>query len=167
MVAAAACAMLRLALDEEVAFDITNRACDVAIDGDGFFQVIDPANNRLLYTRTGTLAVNSTGRLVIASRESGRPVQPPISLPRDAFDSAAVVISADGSIWIQQFGQSTFSQVGQLQLAKFPHPQRLLKVDENVYRETPLSGAAIVGQSGADDYDFGSVLQNQLERRQL
>jgi flagellar basal body rod protein FlgG len=163
VVAATACALLRLAIDEEVTFAITHSSCDVAIDGDGFFQVIDPTTNRLLYTRTGILAVNSNGRLVIGSSESGRPVQPPVSLPLDAFDSAAVVISADGTIWIQQTGQATFSHVGQLQLAKFPNPQRLLKVEENLYRETPLSGVAIVGQPGADD--FGTILQNQLERR--
>ncbi len=35
---------------QQGAFDITNRQLDVAIEGDGFFQVIDPSTNNFLYT---------------------------------------------------------------------------------------------------------------------
>jgi flagellar basal-body rod protein FlgG len=72
------------------------------------------------------------------------------------------VISAEGNVSIQQFGQQQFSQVGQLQLAKFMNPQGLLGLGENLYQETLSSGAAIFGQPGLNG--LGTLRQNSLER---
>src|SRR3569623_1347629 len=118
---------------EQGAFDITNQQLDVAIEGDGFFQVIDPSTNNFLYTRAGDFSINSNGLLVIGSSNTGRLVQPQISIP---IDTTGIVISAEGNVSIQQFGQQQFSQVGQLQLAKFMNPEGLLKLGENMYQET-------------------------------
>ncbi len=140
-------------------FEITNNTLDLAIDGDGFFQVIDPTTNNFLYTRAGNFALNSNGLLVIGSAETGRLVQPQISLP---IDVEAVVVSAEGNVSIQQWGQTQLSQIGQLQLAKFINPAGLLKVGENLYQETLASGAAIFGQPGTNG--LGTLRQNALER---
>ncbi len=139
--------------------EITNEPLDVAISGHGFFQIMDPTTNNFLYTRAGNFAVNSNGLLVVGSSQTGRLVQPQISLP---IDVQAVVISAEGNVSIQQFGQTQFSQIGQLQLAKFLNPAGLLKVGENLYQETLASGAAIFGQPGTNG--LGTLQQNALER---
>lgn len=140
-------------------FDVTNRPLDVAIDGDGFFQVIDPPTNNFLYTRSGNFAVNSNGILVIGSASTGRVVQPQISIP---IDTTGIVISAEGNVSIQQFGQTQFSQIGQLQMAKFLNPEGLLKLGENLYQETLSTGAAVFGQPGTNG--LGRLCQNMLEQ---
>ncbi|HWB13181.1 MAG TPA: flagellar hook-basal body complex protein [Pirellulales bacterium] len=137
----------------------TGRALDVAIEGEGFLQVIDPSTNNFLYTRTGNFAVNSNGVLVLGSASTGRVVQPQLTIP---IDTMGVVISAEGNVSIQQFGQTQFSQIGQLQLAKFLNPQGLLKLGENLYQETLSSGACIFGQPGTNG--LGTLRQKALER---
>ncbi|HXT60123.1 MAG TPA: flagellar basal-body rod protein FlgG [Pirellulales bacterium] len=144
---------------EQGAFNITNNQLDVAIEGDGFFQVIDPSTNNFMYTRAGNFSINSNGLLVVGSSNTGRLVQPQISIP---IDTTGIVISAEGNVSIQQFGQQQFSQVGQLQLAKFMNPQGLLALGENLYQETLSSGAAIFGQPGLNG--LGTLRQNSLEQ---
>lgn len=139
-------------------FDITGNNLDLAIEGDGFFQVINPTTNEFLYTRAGNCSLNSNGLLVIGSAQTGRLVQPQISMP---ITTIGVVISAEGNVSIRQFGQTQFSQIGQIQLAKFLNPQGLLKVGENLYQETLASGAAIFGQPGTNG--LGTLRQGQLE----
>ena len=73
-----------------------------------------------------------------------------------------MVVSAEGNVSIQQFGQTQFSQIGQLQLAKFLNPEGMLKMGENLFQETLSSGAAIFGQPGTNG--LGTLVQNQLER---
>ncbi|HEX7448810.1 MAG TPA: flagellar basal-body rod protein FlgG [Pirellulales bacterium] len=144
---------------DQGAFEITNNPLDMAIDGQGFFQVIDPTTNNFLYTRAGNFGINSNGLLVVGSAQTGRLVQPQISLP---IDTQGIVVSAEGNVSIQQFGQTQFSQIGQLQLAKFMNPEGLLKMGENLYQETLSSGAAIFGQPGTNG--LGTLQQNALER---
>lgn len=138
--------------------ETTKRELDLAIDGDGFFQVIDPSSNEFLYTRAGSFAFSSNGLLVIGSATTGRIVQPQISIP---IDATAIIISAEGNVSIQQFGQAQFSQIGQLQLARFLNPKGLKKMGEHLYKETLASGAAIFGQPGTNG--AGTLRQNTLE----
>jgi flagellar basal-body rod protein FlgG len=86
-------------------FQITNNPYDLAIDGDGFFQVIDPTTNNFLYTRAGNFTINSNGILVIGSSNTGRVIQPQISIP---IDTTGIVISSEGNVSIQQYGQTQF-----------------------------------------------------------
>lgn len=137
----------------------TGRPLDLAIEGDGFFQVIDPDTNDFLYTRAGNFGVNSNGLLVIGSSATGRLVQPQISLP---VDCTGIVISPEGNVSIEQWGQTQYSQIGQLQLAKFLNPQGLVKLSENLYRETLSSGGATFGQPGTNG--LGRIRQQALER---
>ncbi|HWB07703.1 MAG TPA: flagellar basal-body rod protein FlgG [Pirellulales bacterium] len=143
---------------QQGSFITTNNQLDVAIDGDGFFQVIDPSTNNFLYTRAGNFAVNSNGVLVIGSSNTGRVIQPQITIP---IDTTGILISAEGNVSIQQFGQTQFSQVGQLQMAKFLNEEGLLAMGENLYQETLSSGAAIFGQPGTNG--LGTLNQNMLE----
>src|SRR3989339_903664 len=88
---------------EQGAFKQTGRQLDVAIEGQGFFQVQDPTNGNILYTRAGTFSKNAEGQLVISSASTGRLLQPPISIPQDATN---IVISPDGKVSVQQPGQT-------------------------------------------------------------
>jgi flagellar basal-body rod protein FlgG len=121
--------------------------------------VIDPDTNDFLYTRAGNFGVNSNGLLVIGSSATGRLVQPQISLP---VDCTGIVISAEGNVSIEQFGQTLYSQIGQLQLAKFLNPQGLVKLGENLYRDSLSSGSATFGQPGTNG--LGRLRQQSLER---
>lgn len=144
---------------EQGTFQVTNNPLDLAINGDGFFQVIDPTTNNFLYTRAGNFAVNSNGILVVGSSNTGRVVQPQISIP---IDTTGIVISSEGNVSIQQYGQTQFSQIGQLQMAKFLNSEGLLNMGENLYQETLTSGAAIFGQPGTNG--LGTIQQNMLEQ---
>jgi len=137
----------------------TGRPLDIEIDGDGFFYVLDPSTNDMLYARAGNLAINANGLLVVNSSSTGRAVQPKICIP---VDTTGMVISAEGNVSIKQFGQVQFSQVGQLQLAKFPNPQGLLALGGNLYQETLASGKPIFGQPGLNG--LGTLRQAALEQ---
>ena len=129
----------------------------MAIEGRGFFQVLDP-NGQTLYTRAGNFSINANGALVVGSAQTGRLVEPQVNIPPDA---TGIVISSDGIVSVRQAGQAQLSQVGQMQLATFQNPQGLLKLGENLYAETDASGSAITGNPGTNG--IGLVRQNSLE----
>jgi flagellar basal-body rod protein FlgG len=139
------------------AFQQTNKELDVAIEGNGFFQVTD-ATGETLYTRAGNFNMNATGQLVMGSASSGRLIEPPITFPPD---TTGISISPDGIIEIQQAGTSQLTQLGQFQLALFPNNDGMQKMGENLYRETTASGSPIIGNPGS--VGIGSVRQNSLE----
>lgn len=140
------------------AFSNTNNNMDVAIDGPGFFVVIDPSTGQNIYTRSGNFSVNANGQLVVGSANTGRVVTPPIQFPQDTM---AVTISAEGNVSIQQSGNTQFSQIGQIQLARFMNPEGLLKMGENLYSETFASGPVNLGNPGT--VGLGLLEQNMLE----
>ncbi len=141
------------------AFQETGKQLDLAIEGQGFFQVLDPASGEPLYTRAGNFNVNSNGDMVMGSASTGRLLEPGVTIPQDA---TGISISADGLVSVKQPGSTTMSQVGQIQLAQFINPDGLLKLGENLYSETDASGAAIQGNPGQEG--IGVVRQGMLEK---
>jgi len=140
------------------AFENTGNELDVVIEGNGFFQVLDPSGETY-YTRAGNFYKNANGNVVMSSASIGRLLQPPITIPEDATN---VVISGEGIVSVRQPGNQQLSQVGQIELAYFVNPQGLMKLGENLYAETDSSGAPILGNPGQDG--LGMVRQNFLER---
>jgi flagellar basal-body rod protein FlgG len=140
------------------AFRETGRELDLAIEGRGFFQVLNPGDGSTLYTRAGNLTINSNNNLVIGSASTGRLIQPPISIPEDTLK---IVVSPDGIISVQQPGNNNLSQVGQIELATFVNAQGLVKMGENLYAESDASGAPNLGNPGQEQ--FGTIRQNMLE----
>ncbi|MGB5211124.1 MAG: flagellar basal-body rod protein FlgG [Gammaproteobacteria bacterium] len=132
----------------------TGNPLDVMVQGRGFFQVLMPDGD-LAYTRDGSFAVDSEGRLVTAN---GYEVQPGVSIPTDAL---AVSISGDGLVQAKLPGQSDLATVGSLQLADFVNPSGLEARGQNLLVETTASGAAQVGTPGLDG--LGSLAQGALE----
>ncbi len=139
------------------AFWQTGRELDVAIDGLGFFQVTDP-NGHALYTRAGAFSTNANGALVMGSADTGRLLEPPITIPCDAM---AVVIGSNGTVSIRQPGSSQLTQVGQLQLAYFVNTDGLLRRGENLLSETDASGTPTSGNPGQES--LGTLRQGALE----
>lgn len=141
------------------AFQQTNRQLDVAIEGQGLFQVTDPATQQIVYTRAGNFSINANGNLVIGSASTGRLLEPPIQIPNDAI---SISIGASGLVEVLQPGNSQLNQAGQIQLAKFINPEGLLKLGENLYAETVASGPpAVIGNPGTEG--LGQLRQTFLE----
>lgn len=140
------------------AFSQTGNQLDVAIEGNGFFQVLDPNTQQQVYTRAGNFSINADGSLVLGSANSGRVIQPPITIPRDA---TGITISSDGVVSYRQPTSAQYQQAGTFQLTQFINPEGLLKMGENLYSETPASGQAQAGNPGQDG--LGLVRQGSLE----
>ena len=142
---------------DQGSFQTTGNQLDLAIEGNGFFQVTD-GNGDTLYTRAGNFSPNRDGALVLGSASSGRLMEPSFTIPADATD---IVISEDGSLSVRQFGQTNLSLLGQIQLAQFVNPDGLEKLGENLYRETDASGTATIATAGQDG--VGTLRQGALE----
>ena len=134
----------------------TGRPLDISIVGEGFFQVSDGSN--ISYTRDGAISINSNGQLVIASADRGRILLPSTTIPADATE---INISGDGVISVRVPGQAALQQLQQIQLHRFINPEGLLQLGENLYEETPASGAAISSVPGTGG--AGSIRQGFLE----
>jgi flagellar basal-body rod protein FlgG len=136
----------------------TGRDLDIAIEGPGFFQVVDPQSQGFLYTRSGNLDINANGQLVIGSAQTGRLLDPPIQVPPEA---TAIEITAAGQVLVRTPNSVELQQIGELQMASFINPDGLLKVGENLYQQTDASSQAqlnIPGTSG-----LGVLRQRNLE----
>jgi flagellar basal-body rod protein FlgG len=127
---------------------------DVAIQGEGFLMVNMP-DGRTGYTRDGSLERDGTGKLVTVD---GYEVQPGITIPDNAN---SISISADGIVSANVGTDTTPTQLGQLQLARFVNKGGLQSVGNNLFVETPASGAAQVGPGNTNG--MGSIMQSYLE----
>jgi flagellar basal-body rod protein FlgG len=140
------------------ATQLTGNQFDVAIEGNGFFQVQDVDGSAMLYTRTGNFSVNADGALVLGSATAGRIVQPALTIPPDAL---SVTIQYDGRVMVTQPGVTESQEIGQLQIATFLNPEGLLKHGENLFQETVASGQNNLGNPGVEGR--GLLKQNALE----
>jgi len=135
-------------------FQSTENPLDVAIEGDGFFQIALP-NGDTAYTRSGAFKLNENGVIV---NSDGYELQPAITVPADAL---GITIAADGIVSVTQPGNTTATQLGQLQIAKFQNFAGLRARGKNLFEETESSGAATLGTPGEDGY--GTLAQYFLE----
>jgi len=131
----------------------TQNPLDLAISGDGYFQIAK-GDGSLAYTRDGGFKISATGQLVTSS---GALLQPAITIPNTA---SSVTIGRDGTVSIELAAGG--SQVlGQIQIARFVNPSGLQSLGQNLMKDTPASGAPQVlapGVAGA-----GSLMQGTLE----
>ncbi len=125
---------------------------DMAIEGDGFFQVQMP-DGSTNYTRTGTFHMDSTGIVVTAE---GYPV---LGFPTLDSNSSSISIHPDGTV--TTFSGGVTSEKGRIQLARFTNDEGLAYEGANMYAETPASGSATTGNPGGGD--FGNIAQHALE----
>ncbi len=121
----------------------TSNNKDVAINGDGFFQVLLP-DGTTGYTRDGSFQTDNNGQLVTAS---GFVIQPAITIPANAL---SLTVGRDGTVSITTQGVTAPTQVGTLQVATFINPAGLESRGENLYLETGASGTANVNTPGTN-----------------
>jgi flagellar basal-body rod protein FlgG len=132
----------------------TGNALDVAIQGQGFFQVLLP-DGTTGYTRDGSFHTDNQGQLVTSS---GFPVQPAITIPANA---TSVTIGQDGTISVTQPGAAAAAQVGTLQAANFINPAGLSSFGQNLYLETAASGTPSTNTPGTNG--VGMLNQGYVE----
>ena len=132
----------------------TGNPLDVAIQGQGFFQIQMP-DGTIAYTRDGTFQTNAQGQLV---NSSGYMVQPGITIPQGA---QSVTIGSDGTVSVTLAGQSAATQIGQIQLANFINPPGLQPIGQNLLTQTAASGSPQTGSPGTNG--VGTLAQGELE----
>ncbi|MHB1085959.1 MAG: flagellar basal-body rod protein FlgG [Thiobacillus sp.] len=131
----------------------TGNSKDVAIQGNGFFQVLMP-DGTTSYSRDGSFQSDANGQMVTSS---GYAVQPAITIPAD---TQSLTIARDGTVSVTQSGSATPVTIGTLQLATFINPAGLQSLGENLYGETASSGTPssnAPGSNGAGTLNQGYV----------
>ncbi|QDQ39630.1 flagellar hook-basal body complex protein [Legionella geestiana] len=132
----------------------TDSSLDVAIDGEGFFQVED-ADGTVAFTRTSTLMLDSEGYLATAD---GLRLAESIQVPPD---HASLVIHKNGEVEITRSDTDAPELLGTIQLARFQNPQALHALHAGVWQATPDSGDALIDNPGSGGN--GELLQKTVE----
>ncbi|MGB9755602.1 MAG: flagellar basal-body rod protein FlgG [Desulfurella sp.] len=132
----------------------TGNPLDLAIQGSGFFQITMP-DGTIAYTRAGDFKLDNNGRIVTPD---GYPLSPEITIPQD---TTSVSVGNDGTISVLEAGQTTPTQLGQLQLAFFANPAGLKSIGQNLYVQTVSSGTPTLGTPGING--LGTINQGYLE----
>ncbi|HEY1059124.1 MAG TPA: flagellar basal-body rod protein FlgG [Limnobacter sp.] len=131
----------------------TSNNLDIAINGQGFFQVQMP-DGTTSYTRDGSFQLDSNGTLVTSN---GYPILGPVTVPPGA---QTITVSQDGTVSATIQGQVAPQQLGQLQLATFVNPAGLFSMGQNLYQESAASGAptqVVAGSNGSGQLSQGYV----------
>lgn len=133
---------------------VTGNPLDLAISGDGFFQILLP-DGRIAYTRDGTFKKDAEGSVVTSN---GYRLYPPVTLPPDAEE---ISITSDGRILVKVPGAAEAVEVGRIELVRFVNPAGLRSIGKNLFLQTPASGEPMVGTPGKEG--FGEIVQGALE----
>lgn len=134
---------------------LTDGTLDMAINGDGFFQIAQP-DGTTAYTRDGSFQVDSQGNVVTSS---GYALQPALQVPAG---TTKVTIGKDGTVTaIVNSNSAAPVTLGTIQLATFINPPGLQSIGENFYLETAASGAPTVGTPGTNG--IGAINQGYVE----
>jgi flagellar basal-body rod protein FlgG len=133
----------------------TGNDLDIAVRGEGFFKIQMP-DGSFAYTRDGSFQMDAQGRVVNAQ---GNPVQPTITIPQN---SSGININAQGQVTVQLPGSTTPTNVGQIGLTRFINKAGLQPIGDNLFTDTPASGAPQDGIANADG--FGDMQQKNLEQ---
>ncbi len=134
--------------------ETTNRPLDLAVEGDGFFQIQMP-DGTTAYTRDGNFHLSDNGTLVT---NAGYEVMPAVTVPADATNFS---VSPTGIVTVNVGNNSAPQEIGQLELARFANPSGLMSLGGNLFGASANSGDAMTGQPNQNG--FGQVVQNALE----
>ncbi|RLW70699.1 MAG: flagellar basal-body rod protein FlgG, partial [gamma proteobacterium symbiont of Stewartia floridana] len=121
----------------------TGNSLDVAVQGKGYFQVLHPDGN-IVYTRDGTFSLTADGNIVTPN---GYELQPAMTVPSNA---TSLTVGSDGVVSALVSGNSTPTQIGQIELGYFVNPQGLEPIGDNLFRETNASGGVNTAIPGND-----------------
>jgi flagellar basal-body rod protein FlgG len=135
-------------------FETTGQQLDMAIAGQGFFQIERPDGDSA-YTRNGQFTRNSEGLVV---NMDGLPLIPQIQIPDNA---TSVTVGSDGTVMASVAGDPLPQQIGQITTVNFANASGLEASGGNLYRQTAASGAPVEGIPGENG--LGAVKQGTLE----
>ena len=141
-------------LPQQGPLEDTGRNMDVAIEGEGFYQIQLP-DGSTAYTRDGSFQISDQGVLVT---NSGYAVQPPVRIPPGASE---LVISSTGIVSVRRGQDIVPTEIGRLELARFANPSGLFSMGQNLLAPTAASGQPVVGFPSDDG--MGRLQQGSLE----
>ncbi|HMV19812.1 MAG: flagellar basal-body rod protein FlgG [Betaproteobacteria bacterium] len=132
----------------------TDNSLDIAIQGNGFFQVLLP-DGTTAYTRDGSFQKDNQGQIVTSD---GFPLSPAITIPANAL---SLSVGQDGTVTVTQAGSTATTQIGSIQLATFINPGGLQSLGQNLFQETAASGTPTPNTPGTNG--AGIVSQGYVE----
>ena len=133
-------------------FSQTKNPLDMAIEGRGFFKVLN--NSREVYTRSGAFKLDKDGYIV---DNGGNRLQPEFAVPATTVN---ITIDSGGKLVASGSDGRELGST-QLQLFDFANPAGLRSVGQGLFVPTDASGDAVQGNPGNDE--FGTILQGFLE----
>lgn len=139
---------------EQGTFELTGRPMDLAINGEGLFQVRMP-DDTIAYSRDGGFTISDEGIIVTSG---GYPVIPDLQLTAEMRE---ITISQQGVVSANIAGQTDPVEIGRLELARFPNEPGLKAIGQNLWVETAASGDPILGSPQEDG--FGRIDSGYLE----
>ncbi|MCL2220305.1 MAG: flagellar basal-body rod protein FlgG [Chitinispirillia bacterium] len=134
--------------------NLTQNPYDIAISGEGFFQITMP-DGSTSYTRDGSFKQSNDGTLVTSS---GFIVQPQITVPEGAN---SFQVEPDGRVSVIMPGEELSTDIGQFELVRFINPAGLRSLGGNLFGATDASGVPVVALPGEDS--MGTLMQNYVE----
>jgi flagellar basal-body rod protein FlgG len=138
----------------EGSFEKSDNPLDIAIAGQGFFQIENP-DGEILYSRSGQFQPNSDSLIVNAN---GLPLLQNIAIPENAM---SVTIGRDGTVTAVVAGEADPVELGQILTVNFVNPAGLEALGGNLFRATVASGEAVEGVPGEDS--LGALQQYTIE----
>ncbi|MFJ8256843.1 flagellar basal body rod protein FlgG [Peribacillus asahii] len=131
----------------------TGRTLDLAISGNGYFQVMD--GDTPYYTRAGNFYLDQAGTIV--NSEGLILGETAITIPQEAQSFS---IGADGKVtYVDAEGE--LQEAGEIQLVTFANPEGLTKAGSNLFRVSGNSGEPEPKEPGVDG--AGTVQSGFLE----
>ena len=135
--------------------EVTNNPFDIAVQGEGFL-VFSLPDGTTAYSRAGNLHIDNEGNLV---GPNGYMLDPKITLPAG---TTSLTINTSGTVYAAVNNSTSYSEIGQISMARFTNPAGLKSAGQNLYQATEASGEAVIGTAGAEGY--GTINQNSLEQ---
>lgn len=135
--------------------ETTNKPLDLAIKGEGFFQLKMP-DGSLAYTRAGNFHLDNERNIV---DPNGRLLDSGLVIPEGA---TSIIFREDGVVFVAVNNETSLSEIGQISLARFTNPAGLRSLGQNLYQVTEASGEPLVGTPGQEG--FGTINQYALEQ---
>jgi len=157
------------------AIESTGVPSQLAINGNGFFEVADPSTPTDIFaTRDGTFSVNSSGYLVTANgcyvqgtnnvtSTTGK-IQVAVDPSKVAsgVSMIAYTIDSSGKINVQQSDGTTYVS-GQVLLTNVVDPQQLISEGNNLYSNLTAAGAGALAVPGSASSGLGQIQGSALE----
>ncbi len=136
----------------------TDNPLDWAIDGQGYFSLLDPVSFKYYYTRNGQFKLNKDNQI---STPEGYVLDPLITLPKE---TEQYFISEGGRVWYTTADKKdNWILLAQLSLSRFPKPEALKEHSQikGMFQTTLESGEPQIGPPKLNS--FGMIVNHARE----